>query len=1100
MDWQAEQNIIWRHKRQSRWWDWPRATRSRPCPVCEKTRCQVAPNGHEVVCIRTVTHAGAWTHEGEAKDHRHHFTEARHRASIIEDATRELEATKRTYGYRISAPAVAAPAPRRQAPARANLKDWGEQSTKFRAAVTNQLDLLADELGLPSSCLVAVGGGWRASHQQITWPHRNDTGKVIGLATRLLGTGEKGSVKGSRAGLFYQDGWDVGGPVMLVEGPTDTAAMILLGLTAIGRPSNTGGVEYLACMLRDVPPNRSIVVIGEEDEHVSKAGVEIFPGRTGAVSTASRLANVMNRPILIAFPPKDFKDVREFAASRQGVADLLAALHESTEIVRPLRTPPTLDGRASKDGERTVDEYREQMNHNIRAAVTRGGISLLRSGTGSGKSWGVFQALKDLPKKRKTLTTTPTHALCQERAEEMVAYGFQSGEVGVVPQLSPETCLNFEEAAQAQEAGFSIGQSLCPVCPFRAGCSYVSQCKAAMGRKHLVMPHERLARADGLKWLEKRKVIVVDEKPELAVAPQVRASLSEIKAVADFYRELKSAAIPPASTTSLEKWRPESWEGSRMETAIAAENCLIVAEQLIAEAAPIHRAGAHIVKMTTGSEPDWKVQQALYRIMRESGLPQPPAAAIRLVGLIVSGAATSVTVTVCGKGQRTKLVTASGAVNIKDASVLLLDGTGDAARVQDLLGGVEVRDITPAGQIKQIHSLEQIPLPVAKRTSPSRVCQIITALMECEPGEIFGVICHKSQADKIFKPGGLLPEYLRCRIGKWAYFNEGPDRGSNLWHKQCTRLLVIGSPRRPPHAIRAELAARGSEAANELDGHYGACAWLGTTVDGEEKEFRGSAYADEAWRLAHQYLTTADIRQAIGRARVTLPEGIPCLVVSDEPLGVPVREMELFVRSGEEQRVFTALVAVSAQAMKKGPSSGQVPNKYILATDPLQGPFSPSEGFRPAVPLSAVLSESSLSRRNCLRVLSRMVDAGAIHQPAKGWYSLGLPASINPGYVWGDNPPPVLPAVLAAIERLGGCGRRKEIIAAAGCTAKGFKRVQDSPALISFARGMYCVAGVGFELEGQQLVFIRNAKGNPVRLIVKEVRFLPAAGVAESAV
>ncbi|WP_171475045.1 hypothetical protein [Frigoriglobus tundricola] len=47
---------------------------------------------------------------------------------------------------------------------------------------------------------------------------------------------------GSKRGLTLPTGWrDRPGPVFVVEGPTDAAALTAAGLAAVGRPSNAGG-------------------------------------------------------------------------------------------------------------------------------------------------------------------------------------------------------------------------------------------------------------------------------------------------------------------------------------------------------------------------------------------------------------------------------------------------------------------------------------------------------------------------------------------------------------------------------------------------------------------------------------------------------------------------------------------------------------------------------------------------------------------------------------------------------------------------------------------------------------------------------------------
>lgn len=50
-------------------------------------------------------------------------------------------------------------------------------------------------------------------------------------------------------------------PVFVVEGASDVAACVTLGLTAVGRPSNRSGVDQLTELLC----GREIIVVGEND-------------------------------------------------------------------------------------------------------------------------------------------------------------------------------------------------------------------------------------------------------------------------------------------------------------------------------------------------------------------------------------------------------------------------------------------------------------------------------------------------------------------------------------------------------------------------------------------------------------------------------------------------------------------------------------------------------------------------------------------------------------------------------------------------------------------------------------------------------------------
>jgi hypothetical protein len=91
---------------------------------------------------------------------------------------------------------------------------------------------------------------------------------------------------------------------MIPEGPSDVLALTAMGIAAIGRPSNTGGVEMLAQLLADLPAERAIVVLGEYDPKPDGK----WPGRDGAVKVAEELAARLGRTVFWALPPGGIKD------------------------------------------------------------------------------------------------------------------------------------------------------------------------------------------------------------------------------------------------------------------------------------------------------------------------------------------------------------------------------------------------------------------------------------------------------------------------------------------------------------------------------------------------------------------------------------------------------------------------------------------------------------------------------------------------------------------------------------------------------------------------------------------------------------------------
>lgn len=178
---------------------------------------------------------------------------------------------------------------------------------------------VARNLGVTVESLerLKVGYGDDYNGEHSTWPARDDRGNIVGIVRRYT-NGEKKSVYGGSTGLFYCHGWSrFEGPVLVVEGGSDTAAGISAGLCVIGRPSNTGGAGWIRRMVEARCKGRPVVVIGELDEKPDKKGGAsqcpkdcegcslCFPGKHGAIECAKQLGGRW------AFPPAGCKDLRE---------------------------------------------------------------------------------------------------------------------------------------------------------------------------------------------------------------------------------------------------------------------------------------------------------------------------------------------------------------------------------------------------------------------------------------------------------------------------------------------------------------------------------------------------------------------------------------------------------------------------------------------------------------------------------------------------------------------------------------------------------------------------------------------------------------------
>ncbi len=146
------------------------------------------------------------------------------------------------------------------------------------------------------------------------------------ISLKIFGSDDpknKFSMGGGHGGLILGRDWSTRhGPLLCPEGGSDVFALAMCGLPAIARPSNVVGAELLAEVLRDEPPDRMIVVLGENDEKLDGK----WPGKEGVVAVAPKLATLLNRPVHYAYPPDGIKDCRVW------VQELLAGQADALDM------------------------------------------------------------------------------------------------------------------------------------------------------------------------------------------------------------------------------------------------------------------------------------------------------------------------------------------------------------------------------------------------------------------------------------------------------------------------------------------------------------------------------------------------------------------------------------------------------------------------------------------------------------------------------------------------------------------------------------------------------------------------------------------------
>jgi hypothetical protein len=187
--------------------------------------------------------------------------------------------------------------------------DWANAQRKFLDDLTrSRREALEDSLKIPLGYLMALGLGWCEWLQAYTWPMFDVDMRVCGFTVRHL-CGRKASIKGSKHGIYAVER-PRSGPVLMCEGPTDTAAMISLGFTAVGRPSCRGGEDILVDWCKGL----DAVVVSDADS----------PGRAGARMLAMRLKGHGRRVRIIE--PVGVKDARAWVqaqATRSLVDDVI---------------------------------------------------------------------------------------------------------------------------------------------------------------------------------------------------------------------------------------------------------------------------------------------------------------------------------------------------------------------------------------------------------------------------------------------------------------------------------------------------------------------------------------------------------------------------------------------------------------------------------------------------------------------------------------------------------------------------------------------------------------------------------------------------------
>lgn len=253
---------------------WIRVTRANPCAVCHKPDfCTFCLDLNLVLCMRIASDRpsknsmGGWLHRtGDPVPVKEWKMERK------EDETPKINATLL-------------------------MRDFSNGTKR------DQVSHLAAMLQVTAASILALGAAWAEPHHAWAFPMRDGWGNVVGIRLRAE-SGKKWAVTGSKQGIFLAD-VEPQHTAFVVEGPTDEAAALSLGLFAVGRPSCACGDEQIVVAFKRLGVRRAVICTDNDG-----------PGLRGA----EKLSQALRIPTAVYIPPgKDLREAVGLGLTRESI-------------------------------------------------------------------------------------------------------------------------------------------------------------------------------------------------------------------------------------------------------------------------------------------------------------------------------------------------------------------------------------------------------------------------------------------------------------------------------------------------------------------------------------------------------------------------------------------------------------------------------------------------------------------------------------------------------------------------------------------------------------------------------------------------------------
>ena len=248
--------------------EYNRVTKEHHCPICDGEQwCLISVNNDFVVCPRVS--------EGSIK--RYSFG----------------------YLHKLSDDTVAK-LPKRPPPKPKKPFNYFNEIKNATSRVDEDLKPLADVLGLSIESLKLMDVTYHNKNEP-AWgfPMRGADGEICGIKYRNL-QGAKWCASGSKLGVYVPLNFKAGlCPIYVAEGESDTAALVMLGYNAIGRPSATTG---MAALMRYLRPSPEVYIFADTDEN--NIGLD----------SSTELRDMLMANAKVVYNPR-YKDVRDWCAN-----------------------------------------------------------------------------------------------------------------------------------------------------------------------------------------------------------------------------------------------------------------------------------------------------------------------------------------------------------------------------------------------------------------------------------------------------------------------------------------------------------------------------------------------------------------------------------------------------------------------------------------------------------------------------------------------------------------------------------------------------------------------------------------------------------------